>query len=568
MYEGFPGKSMFRAVLPGLLALAPGCAGGTVGPGPEPAPRPLFVERGRELGLDFVHRLGPEPTYFMPEIMGAGVALFDADGDGDLDVYLVNGAAPPGLAVGSDPPRNRLFRHEADGSFTDVTAASGLGDPGFGMGVAVGDFDDDARPDVYVTNFGPNQLYRNRGDGSFERVTERAGVGDPGWGASAAFLDYDADGRLDLFVANYIELDPGTACHDPTGAPAYCDVGRFRGQTDRLFHNDGGGRFSDVTDPSGIGRVVRHGLGVVATDLDGDGRIDIYVANDMDPNDLWINRGDGTFEERAVLAGAAFDAAGHAEAGMGLVCADLDGDGDLDLLSTHFHGESHTLYRNLGAGSFADGTADAGLLAASMAQTGFGAAAIDVEHDGDLDLVVANGHVYRVGPAPGSRVAPFWADYADTGSLFLSDGARFTDASQAAGEFGNDPQVGRGLAAGDLDGDGDLDFVTTSCSGPARLFFNESEKAGHWLIVRARVGPGRRDAEGAQVTVTAGGRRRVALAARASSYLSSGDPRAHFGLGGVEHVDAIEVLWPDGTRERFAGGAADREVEVVRGGGS
>ena len=421
---------------------------------------------------------------------------------------------------------------------------------------------------MYVTNFGPNQLYRNRGDGSFERVTESAGVGDPGWGSSATFVDYDADGRLDLFVVNYLELDEAVECYDAAGRPSYCDVGRFAGQADRLYRNEGDGTFSDATAAAGIGGLPLHGLGVIAADLSGDGRVDLYVANDMDANQLWVNQGDGTFVDRAVLAGAAYNRAGHTEAGMGVVSADVDNDGDLDLFSTHFHGESHTLYDNLGEGRFEDVTAEWGLVSPSMPHTGFGAAAIDVEHDGDLDLLVANGHVYRVAPEPGSRVASFWADYAQRGAFFRNEGGHFVDASADAGDFGADPRVGRGLALGDLDGDGDLDFVTSSCGDRARVFMNETPRSGHWLSVRVVEGAAGRDSIGARVTVTAGDRRWTRLANPGFSYLSSSDPRAHFGLGTASSFDGVEVVWPDGTRERFPGGEADRALTLVRGSGT
>jgi hypothetical protein len=519
-------------------------------------------------GLDVVHDVGTRRTYFLPELMGPGVALLDHDGDGDLDAYVVNAWPAPGGGPPSSP--NRLFRQGPDGTFADVTAASGLGDMGYGMGVAVGDYDNDADLDVYVTNYGPNALYRNRGDGTFEDVTAGAGVGDPAWSTSAAFLDYDADGWLDLYVAAYLDFDPDLACPDATGRRDYCPPGQFRGVPDTLYRNRGDGTFEDVSGTSGIGTVEgKPGLGVAVADFTDDGRIDVFVANDQQANHLWVNQGDGTFREEGVLRGVAFDQAGMAQASMGIACADLDGDLELDLFLTHLRGESNTAYRRVEGGMFADDTMAMGLYDPSIRFTGFGAVAIDVEHDGDLDLATTNGHVYRGPREPGADPASFWSDYAQPGQLYRNDGrGEFTDASASAGEFGRIPEVGRGLAAGDVDGDGDLDLLAGNCGARARLHRNVADKAGRWLSVRAWDGQLQRDAIGALVGVRAGERRFLRVVSPAQSYLSSGDVRTHFGLGDVDWVDEIVILWPDGVPERFEGGPPDRHVLLVRGFGT
>ena len=555
------GRLAFLAVL-ALALCVPGCDRTSEGAAAES----LLVDVTERVKLDFVHTNGPWLTFFMPEIMGPGVALLDFDNDDDLDIYLLNGAASSGIEPEGEPPRNRLFRHEPDHTFLDVTEGSGLGDTGNGMGVAVGDYDNDGYVDVFVTNYGPNVLLRNTGDGSFEDVTDFAGVGDDRWGTSATFLDYDADGWLDLYVANYMTVDPETRCFHKTGREDYCHVGRFPAQSDLLYRNNGDGTFSDVSEASGIGATAYFGLGVVGADLSGDGRLDIYVANDQTPNQLWVNHGDGTFRDEAVMMGIAYNDAGTAESSMGIVCADLDGDADLDLALTHLVGETHTIYRNEGDGYFADATTTMGAFAPSVRFTGFGIGALDLEHDGDLDLAIVNGHPFRGEPEPGASLGSFWNDYAQPGQLLRNEGqGRFIDISEQAGRFGSDPQVGRGLAVGDLDHDGDLDLVVTNCNAQARVFYNEAPKAGHWLSVRAWDELHKRDAIGAVVTLIVAQRRRVQMVNPGYSYLSSSEVRAHFGLGEIDRVDAIEVLWPDGVRERFPGGEVDRRITLSRG---
>ncbi len=527
-----------------------------------------FEDATERLGLDFVHDCGPTRTYYMPEIMGAGCGLLDYDKDGDLDIYLINGGYPPEVPPPAALPTNRLFRQESDGRFVDVTEESGLGDTGYGMGVAVADYDNDGFVDVYITNYGANALYRNRGDSTFENVTAQTGTGDEAWGTSAAFFDYDADGWLDLFVVNYLQLDTSLKCYDATGRRDYCGPERFPGAPDVLYHNNGDGTFTIANAESGIGAVGRRGLGIVCADLTGDGVVDIYIANDNQPNQLWVNQGDGRFVDEAIIMGVAFNQAGQTEASMGLICDDLDGDADPDLFLTHLRGESNTLYRNDGHGAFEDISSIAGIIGPSMRFTGFGVAALDIEHDGDLDLVAVNGHVFRGRSDPAATLGSFWNDYAQTGLVMRNTGSGvFDDASSLAGLVGSEPQVGRGLAVGDLDGDGDLDLVNTNCNGRVRVLVNHASRRGHWLIVRALVGSPGRDAIGAVVTVRAGSRTWVRQVSPAFSYLSSSDPRVHFGLGEASAVDEIAITWPGGEIEAFPGGSVDQVMELSRGGG-
>jgi len=548
-----------------LVAVA-GCDDGSPGPDviTDTAVKPVetdpwhFTEITDRAGLDMTHDVGVVGDYRFEQIMGAGCAMFDFDGDGRLDIYLVNGAGP-----------DRLYRQMPDGTFTDVTESSGIHAVEYGMGCAVGDFDNDGHPDIFLANFGPDQLWRNNGDGTFTDVTAAAGISNVLWSVSAAFFDYDRDGLLDLYVVNYV-LDPNSAgCYDAAGRPEYCGPQNFVPAPDVLWHNDAGGRFRNVSVESGIAAVPGPGLGVVCADFNDDGWDDVYVANDAAGNFLWINRHDGTFEETAVPAGCAYNRNGEAEAGMGIALGDVDGDGRLDLFVTHLQEETNTLYRGAAYDSFADATDRSGLGMSSYTYTGFGTAMLDIDHDGDLDLVVVNGAVKRRSrPVSGAAVGEYWQRYAEPNLLYLNDGSgTFTDESSRAGPFCTRPEVSRGLAFGDIDGDGDLDLLVTQDGGRARLFRNDMPKSGRWVIVRAVTGPGGRDALGAVVTVTAAGRtfRRTIVAA--SSYASSSQPIAHFGLGLADRVDGITVRWPDGMEERFAGVPVDAVVELHRGTG-
>ncbi len=567
-----PAEATRRGCLGGaaaVLLLAAWCATVSCAPrGTGPRSEPWFEEVAADVGLDFRHRACATGRFALPEIMGAGCALIDVDGDGRLDAYFTNGA--PTLVAEWDgaAPRNRLYVQREDGTFRDATEASGLGDEGYGMGVAAGDVDADGDLDLYLTNFGPDRLYVNEGGGRFRDATEDWGAGVEGWSTSAEFADFDRDGHLDLFVVRYVEFEPERACRDAAGRPDYCGPKTMAPVADVLLRNRGDGTFEDVSASAGIAARAAAGLGVVWEDLDDDGWLDACVANDAYANHLWHNRGDGTFEEWGLRTGLAFNNHGVAEAGMGVAVGDFDGDGRTDLFMTHLENETNTLYRNEGAAGFRDVTGTWGL-SASVPTTGFGTAACDLELDGDLDLVAVNGRVFRGEVLPGVTLPRPWALYAEPNLVHVNDGAgRFRDAGDEVAALRDLLEISRGLAAGDVDGDGDLDLLQASIEGPARLFRNVAPRAGAWLAVRAVEGTPARDALGARVEVVAGERRWRRTLRTGSSYQSACEPEAHFGLGPVESIDHVEVRWPDGARERFAGGAVDRRVVLRRGEGT
>ncbi len=537
----------------------------------EPDTRPWLVDVTDRYGLDFVHETGGVGALHLPEIMGSGAALLDIEGDGDLDVYLINGALDLGRSPSAEGPRNRLYRQE-DGRLVDVTEGSGLGDTGYGMGVAVGDVDNDGLDDVYVSNYGRDRIYRNLGGGHFRDETSAAGVSVDGWSASAVFIDFDRDGLLDLYVTRYVAYDPRVKCYDPAGRHEYCGPSAFPGVSDVLLRNEGGFAFRDVSAEAGIGEVSAAGLGVVSDDFNDDGWPDVYVANDADPNQLWINLGDGTFRDEGLIMGAAVNAQGVTEAGMGVVAADFDGDTLPDLFMTHLVNESNTLYRNLGSGlGFEDVTAVSGLATGSAPFTGFGNVAFDAELDGDLDLALVNGRVLR-GPLLDNELVPPWDDYAEPNLLYRNVGdGRFEPAAGEAGEFHRRVEISRGLAIGDLDGDGDGDLLVSNGQGRARIYRNDTPRRGGGIRVEAwdpRLG---RLAEGAVVTAEVGDRRLRRVQCRGRGYLSSSEPTVVFGLGEAARAESFVVRWPDGRREEFdgaeVGAEAGAKVRLVRGEG-
>jgi hypothetical protein len=529
--------------------------------------QPLFTDIAKESGIDFVHDPGTEGKHMAPEVMGSGGAFFDYDNDGDLDIYLVQAGPLP--ESGKSRPPDRLYRQDEGGKFKDVTASSGLGDTGYGTGVAVGDIDNDGFVDLFVGNYGPDSLYRNRGNGKFENVTARAGITGNSWTASAAFCDYDADGFLDLYVTHYVKFDPKKVCVKGDGAPDYCSPQSLPYETDALYRNDGDGTFTDVSRSAGIATATLPGLGVLCSDFTGDGLLDFYVANDGEPNNLWVNLGGGKFEDQAFLMGAAVSGMGRPQASMGVVLGDIDSDSDLDLFMTHLINDYNTLYLNDGKFGFEDMSAAAGLLTPSLPFTGFGTAYVDYEHDGDLDIIVVNGAVDRHKPFPGARMSEHWNRYAEPKHLYQNDGkGRFTEIGSQVGPFSTDVDLSRGLATGDVEGDGDLDLLVTNTAGPTRLYRNDARKVGKWLLVRAWDEKHKRDAHGAVVTVSAGGKDYVRVADPAFSYLSANDPRAHFGIPGASRADKIRVLWPDGTKETFPGTELDRSIVLKKGRGS
>ncbi len=552
-----------------MAALGMGCSR-EKNPEAAPAEPPWFQDVTDEVGLNFRHDSGPTDRYFMPQIVGSGAALFDYDNDGRLDIYLVQNGGPKSGAV------NRLFHQRPDGRFDDVSKGSGLDVAGYGMGVAIGDVNNDGLPDVFLTEYGRIRLFLNNGDGTFSDVSEAAGLHSNLWGTSAAFVDYDCDGWLDLVVVNYVDYDPSKTCESADGKADYCAPGPFPGSVTRLYHNRGippGGdpravHFDDVTLKSGVGTLPGPGLGVVCADFDGDGWPDIFVANDGQPNRLWINHHDGTFTDEAVRRGVAYDGMGRAPGNMGTALADVDGDGLFDLFVTHLTWESNTLWRQGPRGLFRDRTAAARLTDALAHGTGFGAVLADFDQDGAPDLAVVNGRVVRRGGTVPAGQDPFWGQYAERNQLFANDGAgHFRDISPHNAPFCGTAGVARGLAVGDVNGDGALDLLVTTAAGPARLYRNVVPNRGHWLLVRAVDPALHRDAYGAEITVRVGDRRRVGWINPGQSYLCSNDARAHFGLGTAAAVDAIEVLWPDGAREEFAGRAADQAVVLRKGEG-
>jgi hypothetical protein len=506
----------------------------------------------------------------MPQIMGSGAALFDFDNDGRLDLYLLQNGGPKGAT-------NRLFRQKPDGTFQDATEGSGLDIAGHNMGVAIGDVNNDGWPDVLVTGHKGVRLFLNNGNGTFTDVTRESGLEDPLWAMSASFFDYDRDGWLDLVVVNYVDYDPARPCDGPGGQRDYCGPNVFKGTVTKLFRNLGPGqtgaravKFEDVTVSSGLARKPGPGLGVVCADFDGDGWPDIFVANDGQPNHLWINRHDGTFREEAAARNLAVNGLGMAQGNMGIAVGDVDGDGLFDIFVTHLTDETHTLWQQGPRGLFQDRTVPAGLTASRWRGTGFGTVLADFNHDGALDLAVVNGRVLRGPGNGGNTLGSFWGPYAERNQVLANDGrGRFRDMS-ATDPFGQLPGISRGLACGDIDGDGAIDLLVTTVGGPARLYRNVAPKEGHWLLVRAMDPAHQRDAYGAVVTVEAGGRRWVGVINPGQSYLCSNDPRAHFGLGAAERVDSVRVRWPDGdgAEECFPGGAVDRPMILRRGEGT
>jgi hypothetical protein len=536
-------------LLAGLTAL------NTAHPAPEQVPgAPWFEDAAAAAGIDFVHQRARTVHYWLPEIMSGGAAWLDYDGDGDPDLYLVQGGAPPADPATADKPPdgqpgNVLLRNDGDGTFSDVSKDSGVADRGYGMGAAVGDYDGDGDPDLYVTNVGPNVLYRNDGGGRFSDVTAAAGVGDPAWGTSAVFFDADGDGDLDLFVANYVRwsADREIKCFGGANEQTYCHPNQYKGPApDVLYRNDGDGTFTDVSRQSGIWRAYGNGLGVVSADFNADGLQDIYVANDGMPNQLWINLGDGQFRDDALLAGAAVNMTGAAEAGMGVAAVDIENDGDLDLFMTHLRGETNTLYRNDGNASFDDTTATSGLAAPSIAFTGFGMGFSDFDHDGVLDLYVGNGRVGHSQKAliPGD---PF----AEPNQLFRGLGAgRFEEVLPQGGTSAEVIDNTRATAHADYDGDGDIDIVVVNNGGPARLLRNTAGDRGNAVRFRVLDEAGR-DAFGAQVRIGSGPDQQWRKVQTGYSYCAANEPVVHFGLGPKGQADEVTVIWPDRSEQGF-----------------
>jgi len=538
---------------------------------------PIFRDIAAEVGLNFYLFSGATGEHYLPEILGAGVALVDYDNDGDLDVYLVQDTRldergkllfppPPGWK-----PGNRLFRNMLAETgklhFVDVTEEAGVGHVGYGMGVAVGDYDNDGFQDLYVTNLGHNVLYHNNGDGTFTDVTKDAGVDDPRWSTSAAWVDYDGDGLLDLFVANYVDFTVrgNKGCFASTGEPDYCSPIVYQPVPSRLFRNLGNGRFEDVSESSGIASSFGPGLGVICADLNGDGRPDIYVANDTAANCLWMNQGNGRFKEMALQTGVAFSADGLPKAGMGLALDDIDNDAHLDLLITNLSREGVTLFRNDGHGFFDDRTAQYRLAQSTFGSTGYGVGFLDYDNDGWLDLFIANGAMTILESAKTHRQT-----YAQRNQLFHNEGGGkgFREVTETAGPALQLVETTRAAAFGDINNDGKLDIVVSNMVGPVRLLLNEEDSGGHWLIVRLEAQTGNRFGMGAEVAVFRKGEPTLRRRAHTDgSMLSASDIRVHFGLGKDAQLEGVMVHWPGGLKEKWTDIRADRIITLRQGSG-
>ena len=575
---------------PGGSTPGPAAGGGTPGAPPEPLARdPVpaadhavewFVDRAEAAGLDFVHFNGMSGEYYQPEIMGPGVALIDYDNDGDLDVYLVQGemlgTGTPLVAPPPGPLTDRLYRNDlevrADGSrllrFSDVTEASGIGDGGYGQGVATGDFDNDGWVDLYVTRFGANRLLRNRSDGTFADVSEASGTADPGWGVPASFVDVDRDGWLDLFVGNYLHysIDTHVPCFHPAAQRGnYCEPETHRAEPSRFYRNRGDGTFIDATIAAGMARDFGPALGIATADVDGDGWIDLFVANDQRENQLWVNQRDGTFLNMAVPWGVALGGAGEVKADMGVDFGDFDNDGDEDLFITELTSQGSTLYVNDGTGLFEDHSARAGIRYPSLPYTGFGAAWLDFDNDGWLDILAVNGLVAE--SFAGDTGNPFPLDQRNQLFRNLGNG-RFADVTDQAGAVFELSEVSRGAAFGDLDNDGDTDVVVSNAAGRTRLLVNEIGARGHWVGLRLLGAETPRDMVGARVAVTRPDGQTLWRRARADgSYASANDPRVLAGLGASSGPVRVRVVWPSGGVEEWTDVPVDRYTTLTEGSG-
>ena len=528
-----------------------------------------FAEVTAALGVDFVHAGSPTSEKYLVETMGGGAAVVDYDNDGRLDLFFVNGAAlADPMTRGSSPDKrdarfhNRLYRQTTDGRFDDVTARAGVAGSGYGMGVAVGDYDNDNDPDLFVTALGGNTLYRNNGDGTFADVTAQAGVGGGGWSASAAFVDADQDGRLDLFVTRYLEwsFDANIFCGDrPPGHRAYCHPDRYPGVTSLLYHNDDGTRFTEIGARAGIADPAGKSLGVAIADFDKDGRIDVFVANDSVREFLFRNRGDGRFEDVALAAGAAYDQDGRAFAGMGVTFDDRDNDGWPDLLVTTLSNQLYAHYRNEGTGTFSYATHATGLASITRLRSGWGIALIDADNDGWRDLLVAQGHVLDTVELTTPHVG-----YRQPLLIARNLGTRFGDVSATAGPAFAVPRASRGLAVGDLDGDGRVDAVVNTLNGSAVVLRNVTEASGHWLGVRLAGTRSNRDGIGAAIEVVASdGTVQFTTVSTTGSYLSASDRTAHFGLGSNARVNTVRVRWPSGIVQTLTPAAIDQVLLIT-----
>ena len=503
-----------------------------------------FVDATKQAGITFKHINGASDRQFYLETMGSGAAFLDYNNDGDLDLYIVNGAPLPGFET-TTPPTNILYQNNGNGVFTDVTAVASVGDTGYGMGCVAADYDNDSDPDLYVTNFGANLLYRNNGDSTFTDVTAHAGVGNgEKWSSSCAFVDYDHDGNLDLYVVNYLDYDiaKDRDWYDPRGQRIYSNPQVYEGVSDTLYRNNGDGTFTDVTKQAGVYNNEGKGLGVTCGDYDNDGRIDIYIANDTTPNFLYRNVGDGRFVDIAPFAGAAYNEHGVAEGGMGVDFGDYNNDGTLDIFVTNFSNETNTLYHNTADGALIDFTNIVGLGEVSFLKLAFGTKFFDANNDGTLDLFVVNGHLY---PTESDAL-----EYAQTNQLFINTGeGTFVDASEVSGEYFSTKRVGRGAAFGDYDNDGDTDIFVVNLNQEGALLRNEGGNKRNWLMIKTVGTKSNRDGIGARVEVVTRSHSQMREVQAGSSYLSGHDLRLLFGLGTETKAETVKIIWPSGAEQ-------------------
>lgn len=527
----------------------------------------LFEEVPAERsGITFVHENAMSPERYLPETMGPGCAFLDYDNDGWMDVYLVN-SGPADFYTPKTPLRNALYHNNRDGTFTDVTEKAGVGGGNFGMGVAAGDYDNDGYPDLLVTGYGRCILYHNNGNGTFTDVTAKAGLTVPGWTTSAVWFDYDNDGKLDLFVCSFVEFGLGKTvfCGDnKLGKRYYCIPKVFKPTPSLLFHNNGDGTFSEVSGGSAIASAMGKALGVVATDINNDGLLDLFVANDTVQNFLFANRGRGKWDEIGLVAEVGYSANGQPRSGMGVDAADFDSDGYSDLFVANVDNEMFSLYRNKRDESFADTANAHGIGQATRSLSGWGLKFFDFDNDGNVDLFLANGHPDDMVDSYGGAVK-----YKEPLLLFRGDGTRLQNVSAEAGPVFAKSFPARGLAVGDYDNDGALDVLVGNNGGPALLLRNRAAAGRHWVGLRLEGTSCNRDAIGARLAWSVGGVKRSRQKGAGGSYLSSHDPREVIGLGAAEGLDYMEIQWPAPStrKERIEKVPIDRYLRVVEGKG-
>src|SRR2546422_1808759 len=533
----------------------------------EASEAPLFREVApSSSGIEWVHENAMSDNRYLPETPGPGCAFLDYDNDGWMDVYLVNGG-PCDFWTPTKPVRNALYRNNRDGTFTDVTGKAGVAAGGYGQGVAVGDYDGDGFPDLYVTQYGRSILYHNNGDGTFTDVTEKAGVAAPGWCSSAVWLDYDNDGRLDLFVCQFVEFSKSISKDCRSGEDAkrgYCIPHVYKPTASRLFHNNGDGTFTDVSKASGIGKYLGKAWGVVATDLNNDGRPDLFVANDTVANFLFMNRGQGKFEEIATQAGVAYSADGRARSGMGVDSADFNEDGWMDLFVANIDREMFSIYQNNHDETFDDQAGPTGIGTATRLMSGWGLKFFDYDNDGNLDLFLANGNPDDLIESLHNQVK-----YQEPLMLFRNTGKSFQNVSAESGPAFAKPLSARGMAIGDFDNDGAVDVLVSVNDGAPMLLRNNVGSQNHWLGIRLVGKKSNPDAIGARINYQAGDLKRSRMKVGGGSYLSSHDPRIVLGIGKRPKIDWLEIKWPQpgGAVERFTELPVNRYITIVEGKG-